>query len=83
MARDEVGALTLCKENIENDLKNLLLPKDPNDEKNVIIEIRAGTGGEEHHQQHQALRVRAVVDLEDRRVGPEQQPAHAGRVCSD
>ncbi|MEA1949348.1 MAG: peptide chain release factor 1, partial [Thermodesulfobacteriota bacterium] len=47
MARDEVGVLTLRKENLENDLKNLLLPKDPNDDKNVIVEIRAGTGGEE------------------------------------
>jgi peptide chain release factor 1 len=47
MARDEVGALTLGKENLENDLKNLLLPKDSNDDKNVIVEIRAGTGGEE------------------------------------
>ena len=47
MARDEVRALTLRKENLENDLKNLLLPKDPNDDKNVIVEIRAGTGGEE------------------------------------
>ena len=47
MARDEVGALTLRKENLENDIKNLLLPKDPNDDKNVIVEIRAGTGGEE------------------------------------
>ena len=46
MARDEVGALTLRKENLENDLKNLLLPKNPNDDKNVIVEIRAGTGGE-------------------------------------
>jgi peptide chain release factor 1 len=47
MARDEVGVLKLRKENLENDLKNLLLPKDPNDDKNVIVEIRAGTGGEE------------------------------------
>ncbi|MGD2028452.1 MAG: peptide chain release factor 1 [Desulfobacterales bacterium] len=47
MARDEVGTLTLRKENLENDLKNLLLPKDSNDDKNVILEIRAGTGGEE------------------------------------
>lgn len=35
------------KEQLESDLKILLLPKDPNDEKNVIIEIRGGTGGEE------------------------------------
>ncbi len=47
MARDEVNALTLKKERFENDLKKLLLPKDSNDAKNVIIEIRAGTGGEE------------------------------------
>src|SRR5438128_3388419 len=32
---------------VENELKRLLLPKDPNDEKNVIVEIRAGTGGDE------------------------------------
>ena len=32
---------------VEEDLKVLLLPKDPNDEKNVILEIRAGTGGDE------------------------------------
>jgi peptide chain release factor 1 len=47
MARDEVEALTLKRDNLEDDLKKLLLPKDPNDDKNVIIEIRAGTGGEE------------------------------------
>ncbi|MEJ2657069.1 MAG: peptide chain release factor 1 [Desulfobacterales bacterium] len=47
MARDEVEALTIQKEDLEKHLKKLLLPKDPNDEKNVIIEIRAGTGGEE------------------------------------
>ena len=32
---------------MEEELKVLLLPKDPNDEKNVILEIRAGTGGDE------------------------------------
>lgn len=47
MARDEVEALTLNKDNLEYDIKKLLLPKDPYDDKNVIIEIRAGTGGEE------------------------------------
>src|SRR5918912_649730 len=34
-------------EKVEAELKVLLLPKDPNDEKNVILEIRAGTGGDE------------------------------------
>jgi peptide chain release factor 1 len=47
MARAEVEALTLKKNSLENDLKKLLLPKDSNDDKNVLIEIRAGTGGEE------------------------------------
>ncbi len=47
LARDEIVKLTCEKEKIEDELKTLLLPKDPNDEKNVIIEIRAGTGGEE------------------------------------
>jgi len=47
LARDEVAALNREKEDIEAELKKLLLPKDPNDEKNVIVEIRAGTGGEE------------------------------------
>jgi len=47
LARDEVATLTREKENLEAELKTLLLPKDPNDAKNVIVEIRAGTGGEE------------------------------------
>ena len=47
LARDEIAILNREKENLETKLKKLLLPKDPNDEKNVIVEIRAGTGGEE------------------------------------
>lgn len=47
LARDEITTLSLEKERIEGELKALLLPKDPNDEKNVMVEIRAGTGGEE------------------------------------
>ncbi len=47
LARDEIATLNRGKENLETELKKLLVPKDPNDEKNVIIEIRAGTGGEE------------------------------------
>ncbi len=47
LAQDELADLNQKKERFENDLKKLLLPKDPNDEKNVIVEIRAGTGGEE------------------------------------
>jgi len=47
LAKDEIAALNLQRNNIENDLKKLLIPKDQNDEKNVLVEIRAGTGGEE------------------------------------
>jgi len=47
MARDELEALNEKKEELESRLKTLLLPKDPNDDKNVLLEIRAGTGGEE------------------------------------
>jgi len=47
MAQNEVNTLTLLKENLEKDLKKLLVPQDPDDKKNVILEIRAGTGGEE------------------------------------
>ncbi len=47
LARDEIATLNSQRNNIENDLKKLLVPKDPNDEKNVLVEIRAGTGGEE------------------------------------
>lgn len=47
LARDEIASLTAEKDKLEAELKTLLLPKDPNDEKNVILEIRAGTGGEE------------------------------------
>ncbi len=47
MAQEEERQLTTRKEQIERELKLLLLPKDPNDDKNVIVEIRAGTGGDE------------------------------------
>jgi len=47
MAHDEEKQLTARKEAVERELKLLLLPKDPNDEKSVIVEIRAGTGGDE------------------------------------
>jgi peptide chain release factor 1 len=47
MAEEELGGLEQRREQVEKDLKVLLLPKDPNDERNVILEIRAGTGGDE------------------------------------
>jgi peptide chain release factor 1 len=47
MARLELESLQGKIENADNELKLLLIPTDPNDEKNVILEIRAGTGGDE------------------------------------
>ncbi len=47
LAEEEVGQLTGKLSQLEEEIKVLLLPKDPNDEKNVILEVRAGTGGEE------------------------------------
>ena len=47
LARVEIESLQAQMEQAETDLKLLLIPRDPNDEKNVILEIRAGTGGDE------------------------------------
>ncbi len=47
LADEELEGLLARRETLEAELKILLLPKDPNDEKNVILEIRGGTGGEE------------------------------------
>jgi peptide chain release factor 1 len=47
LAHDEERELTARREAVELELKRLLVPKDPNDDKNIILEIRAGTGGDE------------------------------------
>ncbi len=47
LAKEEKKELERKVEKLEEELKKLLIPKDPNDEKNVILEIRAGAGGEE------------------------------------
>ncbi len=47
MAQDEILHLEPQLEQIEQELKIALLPKDPNDDKNIVLEIRAGTGGDE------------------------------------
>ena len=47
MAKDEIEELIPKRDQLEEELKQLLIPKDPNDSKNVILEIRAGTGGDE------------------------------------
>src|SRR4030066_1547894 len=47
LAKEELNRLTQQREKAEEELKMALLPKGPNDEKNILLEIRAGTGGEE------------------------------------
>jgi peptide chain release factor 1 len=47
LAKMELSELQDKKETLSNDLKKLLLPKDPNDSRNVILEVRAGAGGDE------------------------------------
>jgi len=47
LAHEELLSLEKQREGVEQELKVLMLPKDPNDEKNVVLEIRAGTGGDE------------------------------------
>src|SRR5688500_18862359 len=47
MAKMEIDELEPKIEQLDADLKELLIPKDPNDDKNVLLEFRAGTGGDE------------------------------------
>jgi peptide chain release factor 1 len=47
LAKDELKELEIRKPELEEEIKILLLPKDPNDDKNIYIELRAGTGGDE------------------------------------
>lgn len=47
MARDDIEKLNREKEQLDLQIKRLLVPRNPNDDKNIILEIRAGTGGEE------------------------------------
>ena len=47
LAKEEIEELSTAQENLKKELTVLMLPSDPNDQKNIILEIRAGTGGEE------------------------------------
>jgi peptide chain release factor 1 len=47
LAQEELATLTVERDRLIDEIKVLLVPKDPNDEKNVVLEIRAGTGGDE------------------------------------
>ena len=66
LAKEELKNLEIQKEKLEEDIKILLLPKDPNDDKNIFLEIRAGTGGDEA-----ALGQSAVAELQLQ--GPERR----------
>ena len=47
MAREEIGRLEARQAELSGELRRLLVPRDPNDERDVILEVRAGAGGEE------------------------------------
>jgi peptide chain release factor 1 len=47
LAQEELKSLTVRRDALAGELRTLLIPKDPNDQKNVVLEIRAGTGGDE------------------------------------
>lgn len=47
LAEEEIQSLSRERDRVEKELKSALVPKDPNDEKNILLEIRAGTGGDE------------------------------------
>lgn len=47
LAKEELKNLEISQNKLEEEIKILLIPKDPNDEKNIFLEIRAGTGGDE------------------------------------
>ena len=70
LAKEELNESRKRVEELEQELKILLLPKDPNDDKNVIVEIRAGAGGDaaggHAHGNARALMLAAQVDLVQR-----------------
>ncbi len=47
LAKDEIDDSSLIKQELEDNIKLLLVPKDPDDQKNAVVEIRSGTGGDE------------------------------------
>ena len=62
LAEEEIHAASGRIETLEADLQRLLLPKDPNDDRNIFLEIRAGTGGDEsaHVRRRPAAHVHAL-----------------------
>ena len=91
-AHDELAQLEKRVAEVEEELKVLLLPKDPNDEKNVILEIRAGTGGDEatlfaaeifrmytRYAEKQRWKVEVLSTLRVRRRRPQGSDRHHRR----
>ena len=76
MAEEELASLEQRLAQCETELKVLLLPKDPNDERNVILEIRAGTGGDEAS----LARVRVPIGLD---LGARSAPEIALAVLAE
>ena len=67
LAKEELSSSKKRVEELEHELKILLLPKDPNDDKNIMVEIRAGAGGDEQNEEIYAVlsgRGTMVVDGE-------------------
>src|SRR3989304_5262856 len=86
LAQEEIDRLAADEERLSQELRLKLLPKDPNDERNVVLEIRAGTGGEEaslfaaelfrmysRHAEAQRWRIEGHPDRPGR---PYHPPAH-------
>ena len=84
MAQEEEKQLIERRDTIERELKLLLLPKDPNDDKSVIVEIRAGTGGDEaalfagelfrmysRYAETQGWKVRLPLSVDSRKSWPQ------------
>lgn len=89
MAREELALLTQEQGELEQRLKILLLPKDPNDDKNIILEMRAGAGGDEaslfveelfraytHYAAKQGWRVEVISTSEGNVGGYKEAIAH-------
>src|SRR5438046_6716854 len=66
LAQTEIDELSARQVALEEELKKLVLPKDPNDDKNVFVEIRAGAGGDERSEERRGGNERGN---ERRRVG--------------
>ena len=71
LAKEELNDAKNRVAELENELKILLLPKDPNDDKNVIVEIRAGAGGDGRHYLRQRFTV-CISIMQRQRTGKQR-----------